>query len=62
MTRFCIRCNRVIGEKCVQCGTEATADSNADAVSGFYFSCPSCRRHFPQGDGGETGGMCEPCF
>ena len=34
MTRFCIQCNRIIGEKCVQCGTEVTASSNGDAVTG----------------------------
>jgi hypothetical protein len=62
MTRFCTRCNRIIGEKCVQCGTEATANSNGDTVTGAEFDCPSCGHRFPQGDGGETGGMCEPCF
>src|ERR1700756_2357569 len=62
MTRFCIRCNQIIGEKCVQCGAEAIAVSNTHAASGTAFDCPSCSRHFPKGDGGETGGMCEPCF
>jgi predicted RNA-binding Zn-ribbon protein involved in translation (DUF1610 family) len=62
MTRFCIQCNRIIGEKCVQCGTEVTASSNRRAVHGAEFDCPSCGHRFPQGDGGETGGMCEPCF
>jgi transposase-like protein len=62
MTRLCIRCNRIIGEKCVQCGTEAAATSNGYAVTGAEFDCPSCGHHFPQGDGGETGGMCERCF
>ena len=59
MTRFCIRCNRIIGEKCVQCGTQVTASSNGHAVNSADFDCPSCGHHFPQGDGGETGGMCE---
>ena len=62
MTRVCIRCNRIIGEKCVHCGTEATANSNGHEVTDAEFDCPSCGHHFPQGDGGETGGMCEPCF
>ncbi len=62
MTRFCIRCNRIIGEKCVRCGREATANSNVHAVTAAEFDCPSCGNHFAQGDGGETGGMCEPCF
>ena len=62
MTRFCIRCNRIIGEKCVQCGTEATANSNGHAVTDAEFDCPSCGHHFTRGNGGATGGMCEPCF
>jgi hypothetical protein len=62
MTRFCIQCNRIIGEKCVQCGTKVTGSSNGHAASSAEFDCPSCGHHFLQGDGGETGGMCEPCF
>jgi hypothetical protein len=31
-------------------------------VTGTEFDCPSCGHHFQQGDGGKTGGMCEPCF
>jgi DNA-directed RNA polymerase subunit RPC12/RpoP len=63
MTRLCIRCNRIIGEKCVQCGTEGMVISNGrHAVTGAEFDCPSCGHRFPKGDGGETGGMCEPCF
>jgi hypothetical protein len=62
MTRFCIRCYQIIGEKCVRCGAEAIAVSNAHAVGGTVFDCPSCSHRFPQDDGGETGGMCEPCF
>jgi hypothetical protein len=41
MTRFCIQCNRIIGEKCVQCGMEATANSNGHAVTGVDFDCSS---------------------
>ena len=62
MTRFCIQCNRIIGEKCVECGMEVTAKSNGHAVTRAEFDCPSCGHRFPQGEGGETGGMCEPCF
>ncbi len=62
MTRFCMRCDRIVGEKCVQCGTEATADSNGHAVTAAEFDCPSCGHHFLQGDGGETGGLCTPCL
>lgn len=62
MTRFCMRRDQIIGEKCAQCGTEVTVSSNGHAVTGADFDCPSCGHHFLQGDGGETGGMCEPCF
>ncbi len=65
MTRFCTRCHQIIGEKCVRCGAEATplkANSNGHAIAGTEFDCPACGHHFNQGDGGETGGMCEPCF
>jgi DNA-directed RNA polymerase subunit RPC12/RpoP len=62
MTRFCIRCNRIIGEKCIRCGVEAISGANGHAVAGAGFECPSCGHHFLQGDGGTTGGMCEPCF
>jgi transposase-like protein len=54
--------NRIIGEKCVQCGTEATSGSNGRAVNSADFNCPSCGHHFLQGDGGKPGGMCEPWF
>jgi hypothetical protein len=62
MTRTCILCNRIIGEKCAQCGTEASANPNGHAVNDAEFDCPACAHHFAQGDGGATGGMCEPCF
>jgi hypothetical protein len=62
MTRLCIRCNRIIGEKCVHCGMEVTANSKGHAVTDAEFDCPSCSHRFTRGDGGETGGMCEPCF
>jgi transposase-like protein len=62
MTRFCMQCDRIIGEKCVRCGTEATAHSNGHAVTTAEFDCPSCGHHFQQGDGGETGGLCTPCL
>jgi hypothetical protein len=65
MTRFCIQCNRILGEKCVHCGTEAapiTTNPRGHAVAGTEFDCSACGHHFPQGEGGEAGGMCEPCF
>jgi transposase-like protein len=62
MTRVCIRCSQIIGEKCAHCGTQVTAVSNGHAMTVANFDCASCGHHFQQGDGGETGGMCETCF
>lgn len=65
MTRFCIRCTRILGETCVHCGAEATplkTNSNGNAMAGTEFDCDSCGHHFKQGEGGETGGMCERCL
>jgi hypothetical protein len=41
---------------------EAIAVSNARALTGVVFDCPSCSHRFSASDGGATGGMCEPCF
>jgi hypothetical protein len=65
MTRVCVQCQQVLGEKCVRCGTEAVpahADPHSDAPTRGEFTCPSCAHRFAQGDGGETGGMCQACF
>ena len=65
MTRICTFCKQAIGEKCAHCGSEATpikTNSENHAMAGTDFDCPTCGHHFIQGDGGETGGMCEPCF
>ena len=65
MTRFCIHCSRTVGEKCARCGAEATplkTNSRGHAMSGTDFDCLACGHHFTQGDGGEAGGMCGPCF
>ena len=64
MTRLCIQCDRIIGERCARCGTEATplkANSNGHAIFGTEFNCLYCGNHFTQGDGGEASGMCESC-
>jgi DNA-directed RNA polymerase subunit RPC12/RpoP len=60
-----VQCQQVFGEKCVRCGTEAApVDSNAQGhpPTGIEFRCPACAHRFTQGEGGETGGMCEQCF
>ncbi|MBZ5694442.1 MAG: hypothetical protein LAN36_03675 [Acidobacteriia bacterium] len=65
MTRVCVQCKEVLGEKCVRCGTEAVtihADQQSNAHGGQEFKCHACGHRFRQGEGGETGGMCEPCF
>ena len=65
MTRVCVQCKELLGEKCKQCGAEAApiqADPQPNAPTGQEFKCPACAHRFTQGEGGETGGMCEQCF
>ena len=65
MTRICTCCKQSIGEKCARCGADASplkTNSSGYAMTATEFDCSSCGHHFTQGDGGETGGMCEPCF
>jgi len=65
VTRVCVQCKDVLGEKCVQCGAEAApVDSNAQGhhPTGIEFACRACSHRFSRGEGGETGGMCEACF
>jgi DNA-directed RNA polymerase subunit RPC12/RpoP len=65
LTRICMYCDQIMGEKCSRCGAEAIplrTNSNEHAVIGTDFDCPHCGHHFPQGDGGEVGGVCEPGF
>jgi hypothetical protein len=65
VTRVCVQCKELLGEKCVQCGAEAApVDSNTQGhpPTRIEFRCPACRRRFSRGEGGETGGMCKPCL
>jgi hypothetical protein len=62
MTRLCMRCEQIVGEKCARCGTQVTVNSNGHAVTNAEFNCPLCGYSFAQGDGGETGGLCTPCL
>jgi hypothetical protein len=51
MTRLCMVCKQIMGEKCARCGTEATplkTNSNGLAMTGTEFDCPSCCHHFAQ--------------
>lgn len=64
VTRVCVQCKDVLGEKCVQCGAKAAPDSNAQGHPSTEneFRCLACSHGFSGGEGGETGGMCEACF
>ena len=63
MTRICVQCQRTIGEKCGRCGTEAAPlHAKGQPPTEVEFRCPFCTHQFSQGEGGETGGMCEPCL
>ncbi len=65
MTRLCAVCKHVLGEKCAGCGAEATpleVNARGHALVGAEFLCPTCGHQFPQGDGGETYGLCGECL
>ena len=65
MTRICSVCRSVIGEKCAHCGAEAqplNVNAAGHPIPGSDFLCPQCGRRFPQGDGGETSGLCKACL
>jgi hypothetical protein len=65
VTRVCVQCNKVFGEKCVRCGAEAVPlhpNGQGHPTAKVEFRCSACSHAFGQGDGGETGGMCEVCF
>jgi hypothetical protein len=49
-------CGAVMGERCSQCGAEATPDCH---VSGWFW----CAEHgpFEAGEGGESHGVCAKC-
>jgi DNA-directed RNA polymerase subunit RPC12/RpoP len=65
VTRVCVQCDEALGEKCAKCGAEAVPlhpVAQGRPSTGIEFKCPECGHRFTQGEGGETGGMCEPCF
>jgi DNA-directed RNA polymerase subunit RPC12/RpoP len=65
VTRVCVQCGEALGERCVQCGAEAVplhAAPQSTVPAGLDFECPACGHRFTKGEGGVTGGMCEPCF
>ena len=65
VTRVCVQCKELLGEKCVRCGSEAVPlypIAQGHPLTRIEFRCPSCGHRFTQGEGGVTGGMCEPCF
>jgi hypothetical protein len=65
LTRVCVQCQQVFGEKCVRCGTEAIPlhpNAQGHLPPGIEFRCSPCGHQFTKGEGGETGGMCEQCF
>lgn len=59
MTRVCMDCKAVTGEKCPKCGGLAQ-EYGADL---FLCDSPACSvRVFARGQGGETHGICRSCF
>ena len=65
MTRVCAVCKGVLGEKCARCGAESTpleVNARGHALVGAEFVCPKWGSRFPQGDGGQTYGLCQECL
>lgn len=58
MTRACMDCRVKYGEKCPHCGNEVA--TKPDEKGMVY--CVICDVKFPAGAGGETTGLCVPCF
>lgn len=56
MTRLCMICGAVMGERCSQCGAEATPDCH---LPGWHW----CAEHgpFETGEGGPSHGVCSKC-
>src|SRR5579862_9395522 len=64
MTCICADCDRIIGEACPYCGTEAVplkTNPKGIALLGTFFDCPNCGNYFGQGRGGELHTRCGGC-
>jgi transposase-like protein len=60
MTRFCMDCKKLLGEKCARCGSTNLSERNyTDSTTGFH--CHGCGHNFRQGEGGNTDGCCAEC-
>lgn len=58
MTRICIDCKKIYGEKCAVCGSIDLAFFRGGAIC----RCNACENLFRPGGGGTTGGYCPPCL
>lgn len=56
MRRVCCQCQKVYGEKCPECGKEATVLNEHSAY------CPPCALKFVVGTGPNTHGYCDECL
>lgn len=69
MTRVCMDCKTVLGEKCPSCGGSNLTLQRAFFARTYVCTDPDCSylkkharaREFVKGEGGETHGLCEDC-
>jgi hypothetical protein len=59
MTRFCMDCKKLLGEKCPHCGSLDIASDNPEQTC---FHCRHCGQSFTEGQGGSTDGCCSTCI
>lgn len=67
MTRVCMDCKAVMGEKCPKCGSNAIVIDGKgfclrDVANCCHGLSPFHVHGFPVGEGGATHGLCASCF
>jgi len=75
MTIKCPDCHKTLGEKCPKCGALALVyvdvpssvpeiDAPVLVFAKYMAICrnPECDYRFTVGEGGDTSGLCEPCY
>lgn len=57
MTRVCMDCKAILGEKCPKCGNSDVKKTTFKLMR----YCEPCDLMFPEGAGGETHTICDLC-
>lgn len=66
MTSICSKCQRFLGEKCLECGSKALfrrvrPDNRVIAICSGDRNVPCAVKEFPIGESGATHTICEDC-